>query len=121
MKISKYVKHNDNLKCYIKTVEWGFPGGTVVKNLPANTGNTGASPDPGRSHMPWTNLARVPQALSLCSRAREPQLLKPTCSRACVPQLLSLRAATTKARVPRARALQQEKPPQRRVALARRN
>ena len=46
----------------------------------------------------------VPQLPSLRSRARE-------------PQLLSLRAATTEARVhracaPRARALQQEKPPQ---------
>ena len=56
------------------------------------------------------------------------QLLKSTCSRAHVPQVLSLCAATTEARVPRARALQQEKPPQqeacapqRRVAPARCN
>ena len=28
-----------------------FPGGTVVKNLPANAGDTGSSPGPGRSHM----------------------------------------------------------------------
>ena len=33
-------------------------------------------------------------------------------SRACEPQLLSLRAATTEARKPRACAPQQEKPPQ---------
>ena len=32
-----------------------FPGGTVVKNLPANAGDTGSSPGPGRSHMPWSN------------------------------------------------------------------
>ena len=32
-----------------------FPGGTVVKNLPVNAGDTGASPGPGRSHMPWNN------------------------------------------------------------------
>ena len=32
---------------------------------------------PGRSHMPRSNYARAPQLLSLCSRAREPQLLKP--------------------------------------------
>ena len=27
----------------------GFPGGSVVKNLPANAGDT------GRPHMPWCN------------------------------------------------------------------
>ena len=32
-----------------------FPGGTVVKNLPANAGDMGSSPGPGRSHMPWSN------------------------------------------------------------------
>ena len=30
----------------------GFPGGTVVENLPANAGDTGSSPGLGRSHMP---------------------------------------------------------------------
>ena len=33
----------------------GFPGGIVVKNLPANSGDTGLSPGPGRSHMPRRN------------------------------------------------------------------
>ena len=28
-----------------------FPGGTVVKNPPANAQDTGSSPGPGRSHM----------------------------------------------------------------------
>ena len=32
-----------------------FPGGTVVKNLPANAGDTGSRPGLGRSHMPWSN------------------------------------------------------------------
>ena len=32
-----------------------FPGGAVVENLPANAGDTGSSPGPGRSHMPWSN------------------------------------------------------------------
>ena len=32
-----------------------FPGGTVVKNPPANTGDTASSPGPGRSHMPRSN------------------------------------------------------------------
>ena len=33
----------------------GFPGGAVVKNPPDNAGDTGSSPGPGRSHMPWSN------------------------------------------------------------------
>ena len=33
----------------------GFPGAAVVKNLPANAGDTGSSPGPGRSHMPRGN------------------------------------------------------------------
>ena len=57
-----------------------FPGGAEVGRLPANAGDVGSSPGPGRYRMP--------------------------------PQLLSLRATTTEARVPRAFALQQEKPPQ---------
>ena len=32
-----------------------FPGGAVVKNLPASAGDTGSSPGPGRSHMPRSN------------------------------------------------------------------
>ena len=34
---------------------WDFPGGSVVKNLPANAGDTGSIPGPGRSHMPRSN------------------------------------------------------------------
>ena len=49
--------------------------------------------------MPQSNEARAPQLLSLHSRAHEPQLLSPC-------------ATTTEARVPRACAPQQEKPPQ---------
>ena len=32
-----------------------FPGGAVVKNPPANAGDTGSSPGPGRFHMPQSN------------------------------------------------------------------
>ena len=32
-----------------------FPGGAVVKNPPANAGDTGSSPGPERFHMPWSN------------------------------------------------------------------
>ena len=38
-----------------KTKLLGFPGGTVVKNPPANAGDTGSSPGPGRSHTPRSN------------------------------------------------------------------
>ena len=33
----------------------GFPGDPVVKNPPANAGDMGSSPGPGRSHMPRSN------------------------------------------------------------------
>ena len=39
----------------LKNVFLGFPGGTVVENLPANVGDTGSSPGLGRSHMPRSN------------------------------------------------------------------
>ena len=32
-----------------------FPGGAVVKNLPASAGDTGARPGLGRSHIPQSN------------------------------------------------------------------
>ena len=34
---------------------WDFPGGTVVKNPPANAGDMGSSSGPGRCHMLWSN------------------------------------------------------------------
>ena len=39
----------------IKHLYWGFPGGEVVENLPANAGDTGSGPGLGRSHMPRSN------------------------------------------------------------------
>ena len=39
------------LKMYLRD----FPGGIVVKNLPANSGNTGSIPGAGRSHMLQSN------------------------------------------------------------------
>ena len=93
--------------------DWDFPGGPVVKNLPASAGDMGSIPGLGRPHMPRSNSAHAPQLLSLCSRVHEPQLLSPcaTTTEAHAPQLLSLRDTTTEARAPRARA-PQEKPPQ---------
>ena len=54
----------------------GFPGGTVVENLPASAEDTGSSSGLGRSHMPQSNWACEPQLLSLrvwslCSATRE--------------------------------------------------
>ena len=34
-----------------RNISRGFLGGAVVKNPPANAGDTGLSPGPGRSHM----------------------------------------------------------------------
>ena len=42
-------------KSAIETNMEGFPRGAVVKNPPANAGNMGSSPGPGRSHMPRSN------------------------------------------------------------------
>ena len=42
-------------KIFFKKLTRGFPGGAVLKNLPANAGGTGSSPGPGRSHMLQNN------------------------------------------------------------------
>ena len=74
----------------------GFPGGSVVKNLPASAGDTGLIPDPGGSH---GMQATKPMSHSYPVCALEPG----TCNyRAHTPQLLK----------PRAHALQQEETPQ---------
>ena len=39
----------------VNNVISGFPGGAVVENLPANAGDTGLIPGPGRSHMLQSN------------------------------------------------------------------
>ena len=44
--------------CFLDTVQksfQGFPGGTVVENLPANAGDMGSIPGMGGSHMPRSN------------------------------------------------------------------
>ena len=40
---------------FIVLIVGGFPGGAVVKNPPANAGDTDSSPGLGRSHMPWSD------------------------------------------------------------------
>ena len=51
----------------------GFPGGSVVKNPPANAGDMGSIPGPGRLHMPWSNSAQEPQLMSPRPAATEAQ------------------------------------------------
>ena len=43
-----------------------FPGGTVVKNLPANAGDTGS--------IPGGKIPHAPEQLSLCATTTEPAL-----------------------------------------------
>ena len=47
-------KHGLSLKKIIIII-LDFPGGAVVKNPPANAGDTGSSSGPGRSHMLRSN------------------------------------------------------------------
>ena len=42
-------------KMLFKKKKQDFPGGAVVGNPPANAGDTGSCPGPGRSHMPRSN------------------------------------------------------------------
>jgi len=72
-------------KGHLKIVALGT-WGSVVKNPPPNTGNTGQIPDPGRPHMLRSNQTHTSQQLSPCPRAQELQLLKPALPRAHAPQ-----------------------------------
>ena len=84
----------------------GFPGGAVVENLPADAGDTGSSPGPGRSHMPWSNWAREPQLLSLriwslCSATREAAIVRgPRTAMKSGPHLPQLEKALAQKRRP---------------------
>ena len=57
---------------------WDFPGGTVLKNPPANAGDTSSSPAPG-------GFPYATEQLSPCTTTTEPalqsepQLLTPAC------------------------------------------
>ena len=45
----------ENMQIKKKARQKGFPSGAVVKNPPANAGDTDLTPGPGRSHMPQSN------------------------------------------------------------------
>ena len=61
----------------------GFPGGSVVKNPPANAGDMGLIPGLGRSHMQLSTWAATIEPVL---QDWEPQLLKPVCPRARAPR-----------------------------------
>ena len=87
-----------------KKQEEGFPFGSVVKNPPANAGDTGSVPGPGRPYMPLSNL-------SPCATTTEPALRSPGTPTTELA-LWSLGTPTTEPTRPRAHAPQQEEPPQ---------
>ena len=58
----------------------GFPDGPVVKNFPCSARNMGSVPGLGRLHMPWSNLARVPQLLNPCAANTEAWMHLSLCS-----------------------------------------
>ena len=75
--VLKYRKTYDNLlkkttRFQITRRVRGLAGGLVVKDPPASAGDTGSILDPGRCHRLWGSSARVPQVLSLRSRACGP-------------------------------------------------
>ena len=77
----QYHSSSEPLHMALKISEWGFPGGAVVENLPANAEDTGSSPGLRRSHMPRSDWAREPQLLSLrvwsqCSATREAVIVR---------------------------------------------
>ena len=53
-----------------------FPGGPVLKNLPANVGDMGPIPDPGIFHIPWVNPWAAMTEL-LCHNYGSPCALEP--------------------------------------------
>ena len=58
----------------------GFPGGSVVKNPPANAGDTGSIPDLGRFLVLQSNYVYELQLLSSCVATTEAHALKSLCS-----------------------------------------
>ena len=90
---------NTNNICALKIKGEGFPGGTVVENLPANAGDMGLSPGLGRSHVLRSSWAREPQLLSLrvwslCSATREATMVRgPRTVMKSGPRLLQLEKA----------------------------
>ena len=77
------------LENFIKTLGRGFPGGSVVKNPPANAGDMGWIP--GSREIP-----QATEQLSPCTTTTEPVLQSPciTVTEACEPRAQATREAT---------------------------
>ena len=78
----------------------------MVRNPPANAGDTGSCPGPGRSHMPRSNWARESQLLSLriwslCSATGEAATVRgPRTTMKSGPRSLQLEKALAQKRRP---------------------
>ena len=59
MMVTQWGLHKEEYFCV------DFPGAPVVKNLPANAGDMGSIPGPGRSHMLWDDWAHPPATCTL--------------------------------------------------------
>ena len=79
----------------------GFPGGSMVKNPPANAGGLGSIPDPGRPHIPAGQL-------SPCAITTEPVPRNPGTT-AAEPRCCSCWKSSTLEAVRRKRSLCNEK------------
>ena len=104
--IASLIYLTDSLRLVYRNGTRGFPGGAVVRSLPANAGDTGSSPGLGESHMPQSNWAREPQLLSLCiwslcSTTREAMIVRgPRTAMKSGPRLPQLEKALAQRRRP---------------------
>ena len=62
----------------IKSYYPGFPGGAVVESPPANAGDMGSCPGPGRSHMPWAMAAEPARPEPVLRKGRGYNSERPT-------------------------------------------
>lgn len=85
-----------------KNLKRSFPGGSVIKNPPADAGDSCSVPGPGSPHVPWSSEAPVTWLLSQCSRAQEPLSTEPAQywapSLGCTPREAAMRSLTTEMR-----------------------
>ena len=75
MYLNYHHRNHSNMGWLQKRLVGDLPGHPVFKNLPANVGDKGSIPGPGRSHMPWNNQVSAAQLLSKSSATRKDSLL----------------------------------------------
>ena len=96
---SQHQNNNEtDILTYTSPSSWDFPGGPVVKTPPANAGDMGSIPDPGRFHTPRGNEAHLPQVLSPapwspCSATREDAAVRSLAPRPEWPLLITTRGS----------------------------